>query len=309
MSPQIASAVVAVLLHTREPWRGITYAYELVRSHYSDPDSHIALIRAVGFGGRSPAGIEEPAVTAIGTAVAFRLDGDEVDQWHLLEDSPNPDPSRDEFSPEHPTSKELLGKRPGEEFVCLRNSYQERSGTIREVRSKYRYRVYHSMNRWGILFPGNDFLTQFQLPTDEEDRPDFASIVGILRNQNLREEEIRIWYRDHIVSTSVLAVVSGQDTIRTLQFLIATPGMPVRCCRGTATEFDTGRLVAAGSGPFVADPTALATLFWTGLYRCLASLPFELIISTSSLLEYQRLAEMERCSDSPVSSVFTETVW
>ena len=41
---------------------------------------------------------------------------------------------------------------------------------------------------------------------------------------------------------------------------------------------------------FYGHPRGLATLFFTGLFRQLGSLPFRLVVCRSALAEYQRLA-------------------
>lgn len=273
----------------------IDAAYELVRRHFLSHEAHIALCMAVGIGRSKTTDFPEPDVAAAGTAVRIRLDREPVSRWVVIEDGPNPDPTRNEFSPDHPRAQELLGKKVGDRFTDRSNRFQERGGVVEEVRSKHRYRAWESIAHWHELFRDVPFVFRFDLERPEGERPDFGPIIKAIEEQEQTEEHVTSWYREHPVSILMLAVASHRHPTEVIQHLANHPDLPIRCCQGMLEEFEAGSR-DTGAAAFVADPSALATLFVTNLWRQIPKVPFRLVVCRSALDEYHRLAEELRNS-------------
>lgn len=293
LSPEHCRILSAVLLRGPSPVRGLEVAYDLVRRHYSSHHAHFALCAAVGIGRGSPATIPEPDVVGPGTAVCTRLDGEDKARWVVLEDSANPDPARNELPPDHPLLKDLLGKRAGERFTDTRNRFQPKTGMILEVRSKYLYRVWDSIERWDELCPGVFFIHRFNLQKGEAGELDLSPIVRTMEESDRSEDGLKRFYQENPVSTQTFGLVSHKSTIDAVRYLASQPDLPIRCCNGALDELSAGRK-AANAGKLVLDGTALATLFLSGLFRKITALPVKLLACQSALIEYQHLAEEER---------------
>src|SRR5205807_388543 len=142
---------------------------------------------------------------------------------------------------------------------------QETKGRVEEIRSKHRYRMWDSISRWEELFPGVPFLMGIRLSRKEEGPFDFGPVLRALEQQDRDEATVRSWYRETPVGALMLTRATGRDTIQTVLFLASVRDLPIRCSRGTAPDLDAGREVTAGAKALVVDPTALATLLFTGL--------------------------------------------
>lgn len=142
------------------------------------------------------------------------------------------------------------------------------------------------------------FVFGFRLSKDETGKPDFGPVLRSLEELERTEAAMRDWYRDNPVSVLMLAQATRRSAVRILAFLAANRDLPIRCCVGTAGEFEGGRRIATTSSALVADPVALATLFYTGLYKQIKSLPFKLVVCRSALQEIQHFAEEERTDKS-----------
>lgn len=268
----------------------VAAAYELVRRHYASPEAHIALCMAVGVVRRDSVWPPDPEFAAPGAAVRFRMDREAVSRWVVIEDGPEPDPARNEFPPDHPRAKGLLGKRAGDRFTDRSNRFQERTGVVEEVRSKYRYRAWESISQWGELFPRVPFVLKFDLERPDGDGPDFGPIVKVIEEQEQTEERLLAWYREHPVSTLMLAQAARRHPIEVIGHVANRRDLPIRCCEGTVEDFAEGTR-ASGEARLVADPSALATVFVTSLWRGITTLPFGLVVCRSELDGYLRLAE------------------
>lgn len=293
LAPEHGRILSAVLLHGPTPIRAVEVAYDLVRRHYSSQHAHFALCAAVGLGRESPASIPEPEVVGPGAAVCTRLDGEAAHRWVVVEDCPNPDPGRNELPPDHPSLKDLLGKRVGDRFTDARNPFQPKPGTILEVRSKYHYRMWDSIERWDDLCPGVSFIQRFNLQKGDSDELDFGPILRAMEEHDRSEDGLKRFYRENPISTQTFGLVGHRSTLDALRYLVAHGDLPIRCCNGTLDEFAAGRR-AANAGKLVLDGTALGTLFLSGLFRRITALPVKLIACRSALIEYQHLAEDER---------------
>ena len=264
VEPHIGQLLCAVLEHGSVPTRAVETAYELVRRHYMSHEAHLALCFAVGIGRTDKITLPESETVAPGTAVRIRMDNDSESRWLVVEDSVDPNPTRQEYPVDHPLCLELLGKKKGDRFVDRANPYQERNGVIEEVTNKFRFRAWDSVARWTSLFHNVPFVFVFKLERPGGDRPDFSPILRTFEAQEKSEESLRNWYRDHPVSILMMSVASQRHPTRVIQYLAQHPDLPIRCCHGTAEDYDAGR-GSAGAATLVADPSALSTLFVTSL--------------------------------------------
>ena len=158
--PHIGKAVATILRYGPDPIKGVEYAYELVRLNWNSKDAHMAMMEQMFAPFGPTVKIEQPEFAAPGVAVHYQESDTQDLRWHIIEDSVviGPESIRKEFSPEHPYSKEMLGKRQGESFYLERGGLQKRTAIIKQLVSKYVYRFNECLNEFENRFPGQSAL-------------------------------------------------------------------------------------------------------------------------------------------------------
>jgi hypothetical protein len=294
IAPSDGLVLCALLEESPNPLQAVAFAYELVRRNFQSHFAHLALCHAVGFGRRNPIEIQNPRVIEAMSAVRFRINGSPASRWVILEDSENPNATINEYSLNHPLCRELLGKNVGDQFEDCSNPLIIRTGVIEEIKHKYKYRVGDTIARWNDLFPEIPFVYPLDIQIGENDHLDFSPVVRILEREAMNEEEHRNVYRSNPNLMSILTFASWRksNAIDTIKYLSQYPDLPIRCCSGSAEEFEIGRS-AMNSQSIVADPTALSLLFISDLWMKIKMLPFRLIVTQSSIEEFEHLVVLQ----------------
>ncbi len=288
VEPDLGLAVVEVLSHGPEPAAGVRFAYELLRRHFDSHFAHKAMVSSFLFGRKKDLAIPESDVSAPGFAVRYKEDDSDRNHWHIIEDSPSPEPARNEFPVQHGVSKLLLGKRVGEQFYLRRDRIQERTATITEIRSKYRLRFNLCMEEWENRFPEHFFLWKFAFKKDAEDTADFDVIFKSVDQQISETERRDELYRTNPLSITNFAMMVGCSVLDAVGHISNQPKLPIRCCRGTDDEFAIADASLNRGMGFILDGSALATLFVTKGYRHLSDLGISFVVSEGTLQEWRR---------------------
>ncbi len=241
--------------------------------------------------------IHTPLVAGLGTAVRYAEEGEGRDEWAILEDAPDPNLARGEYGRDHPLVGELSGKRVGDRFVLARGSAGDRSGTIREIQSKYVFRVQDSMRRWQVLFQnaGGPELYRVRTVTEVgEERPNFDAIFATVDRRHHQIEEAEATYRSQLVPIQLFGSLTGANTIDALYHLAASPGLPIRCCIGSLDEKASTLEALRSSERIVLELTALGTLLLLGVEQRLRDWPTRLVVSQGTIQELRGLIERRR---------------
>jgi len=139
VEPEMGEIVVQSLRLGGEPEKAVDYAYELVRRRWDSLDAHLAVANFMVPIGPRQLEVKPELVVGPGVAVQYQEDRANVALWHIVEDSElgEPEPSRREYSVDHPYSQKMLGLKKGDAFLLRTDRIQERRATILEITSKY----------------------------------------------------------------------------------------------------------------------------------------------------------------------------
>ncbi len=287
---KIAASTAYVLKNGSCPERGVEYAYEMMRRHFSDPLARQAYVAVVDVGddeGKFPL----PPVAAPGCAVRYKADDTGEVKWAILEDSPGTSSDRQEFGPESTRARDLAGKAVGEKFDLRRGSLQDRTATIEFIGSKYKYRAFEIIQSWEERFPERPFAWKFPTTPKDDGSPDISLLLEALDQQEMRKEEMHAIYRNNPISATSFAKFTDAGLLESLNHLASDGTLPIRCCIGAAGEQERAAAAMSVGGPIVIDPSALATLFFSGQYDQLHLLAGRCIIFEAALEEYTELRQ------------------
>ncbi len=252
-----------ILADGPDPWLGIKYAYELVRTRFDEPKSHQCLLSIAG-----PAtGIHFPTHVAveIGCAVSY-LDGDDtVPKWIILEDGANPSPSRSEQSPSSEIARELLGKKIGDQFY-VRRGIQDRFGIIQEIVGKIAFRVRDSFLNWEERFRDVQFIQAFQFKKHKNGDLDVEDFLATLSRLDEPRHEVESLYRREPLSIGMFSKLMRRPLLDSIGYLANHSDLPIRCCLGSGEEYATARAELDSNKSIVIDPSGLATIFLLGIW-------------------------------------------
>lgn len=286
---KVGAATAFILRNGLCPMDGVRYAYELVRRNYDDPTARQAYVGVMGVGDEMLDLFPEPDTVAPGCAVRYTADDTGEEKWIIVEDAPNPRFDHEEIGPDHEWAKDMAGKGVGNQFHLRHDPIQSKTATIQAIASKYLYRKLEVMNSWEDRFPHIFFLRKYTFPTKEDGSPDIAPILKALDLKEEHVQQLHAIYREHPMSVSSFAVMSKAGVLESLSHLAAEGTLPVRCCRGTEEELNQVQAALAEAKSMVIDPSALATLFFSGQYEHLQSLAGKCVLCESALDEYVRL--------------------
>jgi hypothetical protein len=170
-----------------------------------------------------------------------------------------------------------------------RDPIQSRTATILAICSKYIYRKFEILNSWEDRFPEQFFVRKYTFPTKEDGSPDISLILKALDLKEKQKEEMHALYRNNPFSATTFAKFADAGLLESLSHLASEGTLPIRCCKGTAEELEQAARAFANPGMIVIDPSALATLFFSGQYEHLQLLPGKCVVCESALEEYLEL--------------------
>jgi len=74
-------------------------------------------------------------------------------------------------------------------------------------------------------------------------------------------------YRANPISATTFARFADAGLLESLSHLASEGTLPIRCCRGTAEESERAEAALSGAGTIILEPSALATLFFSGEFE------------------------------------------
>ncbi len=198
---------------------------------------------------------------------SFLLGGDEAQpKWIIIEDGPNPAPSRNEYPPTSDVASELLGKRVGEQFF-LRRGIQDRVGNIQSILGKVEFRMRDSFLNWEERFRDVPFIQAFKFKKLKNGDLDVEDFLATLSRMNQPREEIESLYRREPLSVGMFSQLIKQPLLDSIGYLANHSELPIRCCAGTEEEYAIANAALESGKKVVIDPSALATLFLLGVWE------------------------------------------
>ncbi|MBN2455312.1 MAG: hypothetical protein JXB29_02055 [Sedimentisphaerales bacterium] len=305
VNAQIGRWVAVVLRHGPEPTKGVEYAYELVRLNWNQKEAHIAMIGSI----LAPVGpvvnIDQPEIAAPGAAVQYQENDTRELRWHIIENSvvSTPESSRNEFSPDHPHSIEIIGKKAGEHFYLVKDGIQERTATIKNVLSKYVYRFNYCLEEFESRFPGTQAVKRLIIK-EEDGKPDFAPLDRLVEKDADFSQKIEEKYNKQLIPIYTVANLKSRQIIEAMQHIISTPKIRFKCCTGSNEEMEIAECALRESENIVVDATALGTIFLMNSCEMFIKIPRKLIVSQGTIDDFRQLLHIY---DKPQSTVGTYT--
>jgi tetratricopeptide (TPR) repeat protein/transcription elongation GreA/GreB family factor len=306
VNAQIGRGVAFVLRYGPEPIKSVEYAYELVRLNWNQSDAHIAVIRSLLQHMGPAVDIKHPEeIIAPGMAVQYEEDDTRALQWHIIENSEvsKPESSHNEFPIDHPISKEMIGKKQGEQFFLVKDGIQERTATIKHVVNKYVYRFNDCLENFENRFPGTHVIKRIIIK-GEGGKPDFSPLNRLADKNALFVDKIEEIYSKQLIPIYTVANLKNKRVVEAIVHILSTTSLRLKCCEGTDEEMEIAERALRGSENIVIDATALGTVFLLNSSEMLSKIPRRLIVSQGTVDDFRQLLHTY---DKPVSMGGTYT--
>ena len=149
--------------------------------------------------------------------------------------------------------------------------------------SKYEYRCFDSYDHWEDRFPDQFFVRKYHLENKPDGQPDVNTILRSVDQRVEETERLNRIYKDNPLSVTNFSRLSQTSIIESIAHLASHDDLPVRCCRGNDQEFAFVADAFRSLSTLVLDPSALATLFLTELFRKVSAFPQTIVVSDGSL--------------------------
>jgi tetratricopeptide (TPR) repeat protein len=267
-----------------EPEKALDFAYELVRSHWNEPEAHLAIISFMSDLG--PRQIEFNMVEIIvpGTAIRFQEVQTEEYRWYIIEDSKyiNADNSRNELNVNHPYSKAMMGKHIGDTIPLGSDPISGRLARIVQILPKYQFRLMDTLDRFEDWFPGRK-----ELQKSNAVRQDGAVDLSVIERNTERANEVGKDLTQAYISgplpINILATRMGKDLPTTMGYIASCPDLRLWCREGTNEELEGVKTALTVMNEIVVDETALVTIMQHERYKEVVKFPVKFIISEGTL--------------------------
>jgi tetratricopeptide (TPR) repeat protein len=290
VAPSMALAVVRVIKMGHSAKEAVLYAYRILRKHFDDVDAHRAFLLAMAPFGPEP-DIKQPEAVVAGSAVRYRELGAEHDQVAIIEDSEVPEPKFNEIGPEHPLSRELLGKKVGERFAIASGRVSKREAIVVGILDKFVYRYQDSLGQWQVRFPDLAEVESIRLmkKPGSDDELDLTPFLQSLdRRRDFRQEMIQN-YALQPMSIHFFGRAFNQNTFDALIHLATSEDTFVKCVDGSGLEMRRALESLTTRSVVVLDLSAIGTLFALRQVEVLRTIPGRFAVSSGTINELREM--------------------
>jgi tetratricopeptide (TPR) repeat protein len=269
-------------------------AYELVRRFPNEPYSHRALITSILGGPRGDLKLEPPSEVIVGSAVKIRRERAQSSEWIVIEDSENPEISRNEYPPSHPLSRVLIGARVEESVALQVFAGRSESIVVEEIKNKILFRMHESMEQMNQRFPENSFFVSVPINIAEGDSTtghELDELIELNRQIAQGPSEAEKFYSERRFPVALLAEAVHREIPGVIVSLVQSEKHVIHCVDGRPEEFQHA-YAAIGTAPeVVLDLTALSTIGLLGDDFDLSQIAATCIVSEGSLESLKRLGK------------------
>lgn len=292
---RVGLTAVQVMKFGGFPDEALRYAYELLRRHFGDIQAHRAMITSLNPAGTPPV-IPKFEEVVVGTAVSYIEEGEAQVKWAIIEDCPEPELARSEYSPEHPLARALMSKKIGERAVLAHGAVADRTATVREILSKYVFRYQDCMVNWQLRFPDSHSLESvqvMQISKDGKEEFDLSRVIASTHQRAADVKRLTELYGSENVPIHMIGAVQGKSTVETTLYLACDEETQVFCCAGTAEERDQALASLEVSNTWIIESSAIAAIFLLDFQDLLTRLPVSLVLSQGVLAELNEMLRNE----------------
>jgi hypothetical protein len=190
----------------------------------------------------------------------------------------------------------MIGRHCGDAVVLRAHPFQDRTGTIKQIQSKYVRRFQDCLYYLEDRFPEQSPIWRFSLAKDEKGDLDFSPIFRSLDEKHETAQEALDAYTKRPLTLHLLGRSVGCNIFDTVRSLAGMPDVQVLTCRGTQDEFVQAIIDLNTCNGLVLDESALSTIFVLRMEDILRRLPVPLIISEGTL---QAIRDLEALHADP----------
>ena len=263
VDPRAAPAAVVVLRNGPDPAGAARFAYTALRRHFDNDDAHAAMIMSL-MGPFGPEVTLPDWPTAQTGCAVYYVELNQTapkPQFFILEDEESPNSERCELAPDHPTAKQLTGKRVDDEFILNPGAIQERKARITEIVNKFVARLRDCLSGWEYRFPHRFLVQQVALLKRPDGEFDFSPVLRSIDERVRAVEAVEHFYHDNLVPVHVFASSLGCSVFDAVLHIANTEHLQLRCCPGSEEALSAALRVLGQDPGIVLDVTALATVY------------------------------------------------
>ncbi len=253
--------MVLVLRFSGAGERTVDYAYRFLRLHFTEIEAHKAMMMSM-MPGDPNIGIPATLDFVEGnSAVAVYDDLTGNIRWFVLEDTDAASSAFEEISDKSGLALALKGKRVGESVILAEGTIQNRTGTIRQILSKYVRRSQDSTAELQVRFPDQKLLESMRIGTTKEDTEKaLRTILDSVKQREATITRVRQIYDELPMSLHLLGERFNENAYIALAMLAQEDGQSVKCAFGTSEERSEADFAVQTASSIVVDITAVATI-------------------------------------------------
>jgi tetratricopeptide (TPR) repeat protein len=291
--------VIEVLWAAGQHEAALRYAYEALRHHANDADTHRAYIGL--FLRLRPEDrhdlLESPSRVEPGAAIQYRDLATEKEAWLVVEDNPRPDAFPDEIGPEDARLVRLRDVAVGDTVVLSGDDIDGRKIRLDQVLNKYVYRFRYCLQEFQVRFPSESGLEMLQMgpAKGEGELPDITPLVRRLHEHKRHTTEVLDFYRGTPIPIHMLSESLSRHPVDVVRYLAESPEHSLFCRVAGEKLLDATRTAVVASG-IVLDLSAIATVDLLEVHDLLPHWPVPILISQSTvdqLLIWKETAESD----------------
>lgn len=280
-------AALTLMLAATDSLRALTFAYGLVRTHFSALPAHYALINAY-FMRPVEAQLPDPSSVVAGSAVTLQeIETNMTVTWVLEEEAPQA--SLSEIHPTDAWAKRLMGKKVGDSVQLSPESLSPRDARITHIRDRRVFRAIDCMENVSRNFPTQSAITQLRVPPGIAPGDLRAKLEGVLGPARTREADALAAYRAGPVPVGVVGRASGQSTFMATFTVLSTGGARLRVCGGAQEEFDAASRALESDREIAIDAVAAAVLYASRIWRRVEKLSKPLLLVREVEMSFRAL--------------------
>ena len=271
--------------------QAIELAYQLRRVHYEDAGIHERYAGLV-FSGKVSDVIGVHTEVAIKTSVVVKHKGIHSEYYICGEDeTPLGD---NEIPVDHPISSTLLGSKVGGLVTYRENPVTTRTITVVEIKSKYKYLLHDTINKFSHRFPDENAMYSLELSEDSEGDFDFSPVFRSIDQHRSYVDQGMKLYKEQLLPLGVLAKYLNVEPINLWYGMQNDEDRNIYCAQGTQVERDAAFDLISTPKTYVVDPLTAVQLIDLEIVDVVQALLGNLSITRSALDVIDKAIEKER---------------
>jgi hypothetical protein len=254
-----------------------------VRKNPDDADAARLFADAVG-----PGAVDIPPLDTVVADAAVLVERPTSSVWIVIESAPDASPGKDEFPPEHPFAKSLIGHVVGD-TCSISGGEGTSSCVIRAITSKYLFLQRRIWDRWGAQHPERRYVKFIDPGHDEAGNLNMDKFSKVLDDLGPAQPDFESLVANPIVSPSLLAQGRRTNVLGGFAMFQGTKGGLIRQTASTWARWDESYSSLDASTEILVDPLTLAMLLDSGVLQQFEGVSSRLAVTQGALDEWRAL--------------------